>query len=254
MELNFKEFGEGQPVIILHGFLGSLDNWQSIAKDLSANFKVYLIDLRNHGKSQHSAKHSYLLMSDDLKEFCVQQKIQNVCLVGHSMGGKTAMFFATQHPSLVDKLVVIDIGVKYYPPHHQDVLGALNSIDLTHVSSRQEVESHLMQHLKDNGVVQWLMKNLKREVNDFEWKFNLKDLTKEVDNIGEALPENAEFTNATLFIRGGNSNYVLDEDIEGIMQHFPLVKMETIANAGHWVHAERPNEFGEVLQKFLKNH
>jgi pimeloyl-ACP methyl ester carboxylesterase len=254
MELNFKEFGEGQPVIILHGFLGSLDNWQIIAKDLSADFKVYLVDLRNHGKSEHTPKHSYALMSEDLKEFFAQQNIKNAYVVGHSMGGKAAMFFAAENPQLVDKLVVIDIGVKYYPPHHQDVLGALNSIDLLGVSSRAEVENHLMQHLKDNGVVQWLMKNLKREGNTFEWKFNLKDLTTEIENIGEALSDDAEYSNPTLFIRGGNSRYVLDEDIEGIMQHFPLVKMETIANAAHWVHAERPQEFGEVLQKFLKNH
>ncbi len=254
MELNFKVFGEGESVIILHGFLGSLDNWQSVAKDLSASFKVYLIDLRNHGKSEHTSKHSYALMSEDLKEFFEQQNISSANIIGHSMGGKTAMFFATHNPQLVDKLVVIDIGVKYYPPHHQDVLDALNSSDLSVISSRQEVEAHLMQKLNDNGVVQWLMKNLKREGDAFQWKFNLKDLSTEIENIGEALPEEAEFLNPTLFIRGGNSHYVLDEDIADIIQHFPLVKMETIAQAGHWVHAERPQEFNDVLQKFLKNH
>jgi len=254
MELNFKVFGEGEPVIILHGFLGSLDNWQSVAKDLSYGYKVYLIDLRNHGKSEHTSKHSYALMSEDLKEFFQQHNITNASVIGHSMGGKTAMFFAALNPILVAQLVVIDIGVKYYPPHHQEVLGALNCIDLSLVTSRQEVEAHLMQKLNDNGVVQWLMKNLKREGDAFQWKFNLKDLSTEIENIGEALPEEAEFLNPTLFIRGGNSHYVLDEDIEGIMQHFPLVKMETITNAGHWVHAERPHEFNDVLQKFLKNH
>jgi esterase len=254
MELNYKVFGEGDSVIILHGFLGSLDNWQSVAKDLSANYKVYLIDLRNHGKSSHTLEHSYALMSEDLVEFFKQNQITKASVIGHSMGGKAAMFFATLYPSLVDKLVVIDIGVKYYPPHHQEVLGALNSVDLALVSSRQEVESHLMQKLNDNGVVQWLMKNLKREGDAFQWKFNLKDLTSEIENIGEALPEETEFLNPTLFIRGGNSHYVLDDDIEGIIQHFPLLKMETIAQAGHWVHAERPQEFNDVLQKFLKNH
>ncbi len=254
MELNFKVFGEGESVIILHGFLGSLDNWQSVANYLSNDFKVYLIDLRNHGKSEHTLKHSYALMSEDLKEFFLQQDICSANVIGHSMGGKTAMFFAAHYPQLVDKLVVIDIGVKYYPPHHQDVLGALNSIDLSVVSSRQEVETQLMQKLDDDGVVQWLMKNLKREGDAFQWKFNLKHLSTEIENIGEALPEEAEFLNPTLFIRGGNSHYVLDEDIEDIIHHFPLVKMEKIPQAGHWVHAERPQEFNDVLQKFLKNH
>jgi len=253
MELNFKVFGNGQPLVILHGFLGSLDNWQSLAKDFSNDFKVYLVDLRNHGKSEHASKHSYALMSDDLREFFQQQNISNAVVLGHSMGGKTAMFLATHYPQLVDKLVVVDIGPKYYPPHHQSVLNALNSIDLNTVTSRQEVESHLMQQLNDNNVVQWLMKNLKREGNSFQWKFNLKDLTAEIENIGESLPEDSEFHGPTLFIRGGNSNYVLDEDIENIVEHFPMVKMETIEGAAHWVYAERPQEFSAALQKFLKN-
>lgn len=253
MVLNYKVLGEGQPLVILHGFLGSLDNWQSLAKDFSTDYKVFLIDLRNHGKSEHTSKHSYALMSEDLHKFFKEQNITNTIVVGHSMGGKTAMFLASHYPQLVDKLVVVDIGPKYYPPHHQSVLNALNSIDLSSVNSRQEVENHLMLQLNDQGVVQWLMKNLKRDGNDFQWKFNLKDLTSEIENIGEALPIGAEFLGPTLFIRGGNSNYVQDEDIETIVEHFPMVKLETIKDAAHWVHADRPQEFGIALQKFLKN-
>ncbi|MFM7021604.1 MAG: alpha/beta fold hydrolase [Flavobacteriales bacterium] len=255
MQLNYKVSGEGEAVIVLHGFLGSLDNWQSLMKELSVNYKVYLIDLRNHGKSEHDKHHNYWLMENDLSEFMLAQNISSAYIIGHSMGGKTAMFFAVQNPGRVDKLIVVDIGPKYYSQHHQSVLNALNSVDLANVSSRQEVENHLMQQLHDVGVVQWLMKNLKRESGEsFAWKFNLEGLTREVENIGEALPENAEFTNPTLFIRGGRSNYILDEDIELITQIFPVARLATIPKAGHWVHAEQPEEFSAVIHSFLKNH
>ena len=255
MQLNYKVAGEGQPVIILHGFLGSLDNWQSLAKELSVSYKVYIIDLRNHGKSEHAEKHNYMLVENDLLEFMNEQNISSAHILGHSMGGKAAMFFATQHPERVDKLIVADIGPKYYPQHHQQILSALNSVDLTKVSSRQEAENSLMQQLNDVGIVQWLMKNLKRESGEsFSWKFNLIGLTKEVENIGEALPDSAYFSNPALFIRGGKSNYILDDDIELITQIFPAAKLATIPMAGHWVHAEQPEEFLAVVLSFLKNH
>ncbi len=254
MVLNYKVLGQGQPLIILHGFLGSLDNWQGIAKELSDEYQVYIIDLRNHGKSEHHSKHSYAEMSEDLQQFFQEHKISKAHVLGHSMGGKIAMFFACENEKLVDKLVVVDIGPKYYPQHHQSVLNALNAVDLEKVSSRQEVEKQLMDQLNDMGVVQWLMKNLKRESGEsFTWKFNLKDLTKEIENIGEALPEKAEFSNSALFLRGGNSNYVLEEDIDLMLEKFPLMKMETMKGAGHWVHAEQPQEFVNVVRKFLKN-
>ncbi len=255
MQLNYKVAGEGQPLIILHGFLGSLDNWQSLAKELSVNYKVYIIDLRNHGKSEHADHHNYMLMENDLLEFMNEQNISSAHILGHSMGGKAAMFFAIQNPERVDKLIVVDIGPKYYPQHHQTILSALTAVDLMEISSRQEVENQLMTQLNDVGIVQWLMKNLKRESGEsFSWKFNLSGLTKEVENIGEALREDAYFSNPVLFIRGGKSPYILDEDLELITQVFPFAKLATIPKAGHWVHAEQPEEFLAVVLSFLKNH
>ena len=247
--------GEGAPLLILHGFLGSLDNWQSIAKDLSNNCKVYLLDMRNHGKSAHSDEHNYSAMQYDVLQFMREQNIAVTHILGHSMGGKVAMFFATQHPEMVDQLIVVDIGPKYYPPHHQKILSALQAVNLPVISSRQEAERILMEHLHDVGIVQWLMKNLKRESGEsFSWKFNLNGLAKEVENIGEALPIDAYFPNPTLFIRGGRSNYILDEDIEAITQHFPAAMLSTVSVAGHWVHAEQPEEFVALIRNFLKNH
>jgi len=255
MLLNYKVMGEGAPLLILHGFLGSLDNWQSIAKDLSNNCKVYLLDLRNHGKSEHSDEHNYSVMQNDVLQFMREQNIAVAHILGHSMGGKVAMFFATQHPEMVDQLIVVDIGPKYYPPHHQNILSALQAINLLVISSRQEAERILMEHLHDVGIVQWLMKNLKRESGEsFSWKFNLNGLAKEVENIGEALPIDTYFPNPTLFIRGGRSNYILDEDIETITQHFPAAILSTVSSAGHWVHAEQPEEFVALIRNFLKNH
>jgi esterase len=255
MQLNYKVAGGGESLIILHGFLGSLDNWQSLAKELSANYKVYIIDLRNHGKSEHAEKHNYMLMTNDLLEFMNEQNIPSPNILGHSMGGKVAMFFAVQHPERVDKLIVVDIGPKYYPQHHQQILSALNSVDLTLISSRQEAENILMQKLNDIGIVQWLMKNLKRESGEsFSWKFNLTGLTKEVENIGEALSDTAYFPDPVLFIRGGKSNYILDDDLDMITQIFPAAKLASIPLAGHWVHAEQPEEFLAVVLSFLKNH
>lgn len=255
MQLNYKVSGEGHPIIILHGFLGSLDNWQSLAKELSAQYKVFLIDLRNHGKSEHAEHHNYMLMENDVLEFMNEQNISSAHILGHSMGGKAAMFFAVQNPERVDKLIVVDIGPKYYPQHHQTILSALNSVDLMKISSRQEVESHLMAQLNDSGIVQWLTKNLKRESGEsFSWKFNLTGLTKEVENIGEALREDAYFSNPVLFIRGGKSPYISDEDIDLITSVFPFAKLATIPQAGHWVHAEQPEEFLATVLSFLKNH
>ena len=255
MLLNYKVLGEGTPLLILHGFLGSLDNWQSIAKELSSTYKVYLLDLRNHGKSAHSIEHNYTLMQRDVLQFMDDQNIRLAHILGHSMGGKAAMFFATQHPEMVDQLIVVDIGPKYYPPHHQNILSALQAVNLPAINSRQEAERILMEYLNDIGIVQWLMKNLKRESGEsFSWKFNLCGLAKEFENIGEALPTDAYFPNSTLFIRGGRSNYILDEDIEVITQHFPTAMLSTVSLAGHWVHAEQPEEFVALIRNFLKNH
>jgi esterase len=273
MELNFKEFGTGEPVVILHGLFGTLDNWQTIAKRLSEEYTVFILDLPNHGRSPHTeGPIDYEMMADALAEFMLNHWIYETRLIGHSMGGKLAMQFALSHPDIVKKLVVIDIAPKLYKSGHEDVFEALFAIDLTTLKDRKEAEVILMDKLKgDAGTVQFLLKNLtrnnpfnkdepttvtdgtsreNREGAGFEWKMNLQGLFDNYDQILEA-PVGDPFLKPTLFIRGGNSRYIKDTDMPIIKDLFPKASLETIEGAGHWVHADKPKELFEAINPFL---
>ena len=244
MELNFKVFGEGEPVIILHGFLGSLDNWQSVAKDLSYGYKVYLIDLRNHGKSEHTSKHSYALMSEDLKEFFQQHNITNASVIGHSMGGKTAMLFATTYDYFVQKLIVVDIAPRFYPIHHEAILKGLSLLNFGNIASRKEADEQLKAHVFDVGTRLFLLKNLYwSEKGTLGLRINLEVLAKNVHEVGEPLPSSNNFTGETLFLKGDASEYISIDDESTIKHHFPNSQIKIIQNAGHWLHAENPVDF-----------
>jgi len=250
--LNSKTFGEGKPLIILHGLFGMLDNWQGLAKQFGQFFETHILDQRNHGKSFHSAEHSYELMCEDLLYYLDENTINKIYLVGHSMGGKTAMLFACKYPERVEKLVIVDISPKYYPPHHQEILAGLHEVEIANLNSRKEADAILKKHFSEIGIRQFLLKNLFwKTANDLAFKFNLKVLSKEIQNIGEALFEDAEFLNPTLFISGGDSNYINKEDIELIEYHFPDSEIIEIENAGHWVHAENPRLFFEKVSQFF---
>lgn len=246
--------GSGKPLLILHGFLGMSDNWKTLGVQFAADgFEVHLLDLRNHGRSFHSEEFSYALMVQDVFEYCQGNNLKSVNILGHSMGGKTAMLFATTYPEMVDKLIVADIGPKFYPQHHQTILAGLNAVDFSKKPSRSEVEEILAQHITDFGTRQFLMKGLYwKEPGQLAFRFNLEVFNRKMDEIGVALAENAVFVKPTLFIRGGNSNYVLDSDMENIKQHFPDSVLETIPNAGHWLHAENPQLFHQMVFSFLK--
>ncbi|UFH36673.1 alpha/beta fold hydrolase [Flavobacterium acetivorans] len=246
--------GAGKPLLILHGFLGMSDNWKTLGVQFAADgFEVHLLDLRNHGRSFHSEEFSYALMVQDVFEYCQGNNLKSVNILGHSMGGKTAMLFATTYPEMVDKLIVADIGPKFYPQHHQTILAGLNAVDFSKKPSRSEVEEILAQHITDFGTRQFLMKGLYwKEPGQLAFRFNLVVFNRKMDEIGVALAENAVFVKPTLFIRGGNSNYVLDSDMENIKQHFPDSVLETIPNAGHWLHAENPQLFHQMVFSFLK--
>ncbi len=270
MELNYKEFGTGEPLIILHGLFGTLDNWQTIAKRLADEYTVFIIDLPNHGRSPHTeGVFDYETMADALAEFLQSHWIYETRLIGHSMGGKLAMQFALSHPDIVKKLVVVDIAPKLYKNGHQDVFDALFAIDLNTLKDRKEAETVLMDKLKgDVGTVQFLLKNLtrnnpfnKEEENveernpeavgkggNFEWKMNLQDLFDNYDNILKA-PVGTPFTKPTLFIRGGNSRYIKDSDDLNTL--FPNATLQTIEGASHWVHADKPKELLAALTRFL---
>jgi esterase len=257
MELHFQEIGEGQPFIILHGLFGSGDNWLSIAKELSTDYRIYLPDLRNHGRSPWSEEFTYEAMSNDIREFIKDQHINQPIIAGHSMGGKVAMHFAVQHPDALRKLIVADIGPKYYRPHHQKILEGLRSIDLSPLQSRQHADTQLAEYIPELGVRQFLLKSLYRtdepdQPTAFAWRINLPVIDKKIENVGEALVFNHPVNVPALFIHGEKSNYVKQEDIPLIQQIFPKATLETVANAGHWLHAEQPQAFLEKVKTFLK--
>ena len=245
--------GSGQPLLILHGFLGMSDNWKSLATQFATNFEVHTLDLRNHGRSLQSEEFSYEIMAQDVFEYCQVHDLANINIIGHSMGGKVAMLVATRHPDLVGKLIVADIGPKFYPQHHQDILAGLNAVDFSVKPSRSDVEEIMKNFIPDFGTRQFLMKNLYWvEPGQLAFRFNLAVFNHKMDEIGVALPEELVFTKPTLFIRGGNSKYILDRDFENIKKHFPDSSVETIPKVGHWLHAENPAEFYQQVTAFLE--
>ena len=252
--LNSRIEGQGHPLIIVHGFLGMSDNWKSFGSLYAAEgFQVHMLDLRNHGKSFHSKEFNYTVMSNDVLEYCQHYNLSKVSIIGHSMGGKVAMLFATTYPEMVDKLIVADIGPKYYAPHHYDILAGLNAVDFSAKPDRAEVEEILYPFIPDFGTRQFLMKNLYWvEPGQLAFRFNLPVFNAKIETIGEALPEENHFDKPTLFIRGGNSKYVLDTDFSEIKKYFPNAEFITIPNVGHWLHAENPKLFFEETSKFLK--
>lgn len=254
MKLHFKELGEGKPLIILHGLFGSLDNWLTIGKELADKYKVYLVDQRNHGNSPHSNDFNYDVMAEDLHQFITDHDIENPIIIGHSMGGKTAMKFALNYTELWDKLVVVDISPKSYPVHHDVILDGLSAIDVENIESRKEADDKLGEYVKDFGTRQFLLKNLSRKKEGgFEWKINLDVIKNNIEIIGEGMDEQLAIEKDVLFIRGEKSDYIKDKDSILIVQHFPNAAVETIKDAGHWVHAEQPEAFLETLKEFLRS-
>lgn len=246
--------GTGKPLLIIHGFLGMSDNWKSYSSlYVAEGFQVHILDLRNHGKSFHSDEFNYDVMSNDILEYCNFHNLDKVSIIGHSMGGKVAMLFATTYPERVDKLVVADIGPKYYAPHHQDIFAGLNAVDFSTKPDRTSVEETLYPFIPDFGTRQFIMKNLYWiEPGQLAFRFNLKVFNENIEVIGTKLSDDALFENSTLFIRGGNSKYILDSDLPQIEKHFPNYNLATIPNVGHWLHAENPKLFFEETSKFLK--
>jgi pimeloyl-ACP methyl ester carboxylesterase len=255
MELAFRKYGSGQPLLILHGLFGQSDNWNTMAKRLGdAGFEVYAIDQRNHGLSPHSNVFTYDVMADDIHEFIQTHRLQNSILLGHSMGGKTAMFFAVKYSGVLDKLIVADMSPRAYPPHHDAVLDALNAVDFSKINTRKEAEVVLNEYIKDFGTKQFLLKNIYWEDNaagKMNWRFNLAAITKNYKEILVAVPEMQTNVN-TLFIRGEKSDYITDKDIPEIEKRFITWQVKTIADSGHWVHAEQPERFYQEVIEFIK--
>jgi len=237
-------------MMILHGLFGYSDNWQTHAKKLAEYYRVILVDLRNHGRSDWSDDFSYEIMADDVLELCNDLGLEELILVGHSMGGKVAMHVAAKNEDLLEKLVIVDMGTKEYPMHHDHILEGINAVTLDNVSARSEAEKQMEPFIESEGIKQFLLKNLYwKEKGQLSWRMNVQVLEREMAKILGAFQAD-EILTPTLFIRGAMSNYILDEDISSLELQFPDIEMETIENAGHWVHAEAPNEFLEALLGF----
>jgi esterase len=255
MQLNFKKIGDtGKPLIILHGVFGFLDNWLTIGKTISEQgYIVYLVDQRHHGRSPHDGALDFLTLAEDLKEFLEQQNLVSPILIGHSMGGKTVMEYAVRYPETLGKLVIVDIGPKQYPVHHTEILKGLNAIPVGEIENRQQADDFLSTYEPILAVRQFLLKNLyRKDDGTFDWRFNLPVLTRDMAKVGAPVTADMPVEATTLFIRGEKSNYILDEDWADILKIFPNAKLETIANAGHWVQAEQPKAFAEHLLAFLR--
>jgi len=269
MELFYRKYGAGPPIIIVHGLYGMSDNWVTIAKVLSKNFEVFLVDQRNHGRSPHSIDFNYELLKTDLLEFMDEMKIKKAILIGHSMGGKTVMFFAKDYPERVSHLIVIDIAPKSYiiksdkkpqTINHFDIIDVMKSIDFGVVASRQDVEDELSKEVKFERVRRFILKNLYRNSEGkFNWWLNISSLEQNLDNILAGLNKkdfekgNEIVGFPVLFIKGANSDYILDEDYDNIIvKIFPYAELVVIPNAGHWVHAEQTILLIETLIDFME--
>jgi len=251
MELYSREFGAGDPVIILHGMFGFSDNWQTIAKKLSEHFLAVTPDLRNHGRSPHVPTHTYPEMAEDLRAFMEAHWMFSARLIGHSMGGKVAMQLALSYPDMVERLVVVDMAPGQAEDNHSNIFQALLGMNLPSIPSRKAAEAFLSEHIADTGTRQFLLKNITRtETGTYTWKMNLPVLWEHFQDI-LAPVSGGPFDKPTLFIRGGNSNYIRPEDEPLIHSLFPQATIVTLEGAGHWVHADKPEELVAAVEAFL---
>ena len=254
MKLNYKVLGEGKPLVILHGLFGTLDNWMTAGKYLATQgFQVFLVDQRNHGKSPHDDAFDYEVMSIDLYKFLIEHNLKNATLIGHSMGGKCIMNFILTYDYQPEKLVIVDIGPKPYPPHHQQILDGFESVPLEKITKRSEADAYLAKTIDNFGVRQFLLKNLDRVGEGYLWKMNYPVIKSKIENVGASLENLGIFEGSILFIKGELSNYILEEDKTAILKIFPKALFETVSKSGHWVHAENPVEFGGKLMNYLND-
>lgn len=255
MELHYKEYGsQGPCLIILHGLFGSLDNWHSLARRFSQFSRVYAVDQRNHGHSPHAEGNDYHTMADDVLELIDRLDIDTAILLGHSMGGKTAMQFAFSYPERVQRLIVADIAPKTYASRHSDEIEAMMAINLNGISKRSDADDQMKRLIPDFGVRQFLLKNLTRDGQGaYKWKINLEELIRSYPSILASVESYVPFEKKTLFLKGENSKYIQEEDREPIIERFPNATIRTIAGAGHWLHAEKPDEFFVAVEGFIKD-
>jgi pimeloyl-ACP methyl ester carboxylesterase len=255
MDLFYNQYGEqGPPLLILHGLLGANGNWHTLSRTAFQEVAtVYAVDQRNHGRSPHTERIDYPSMAADVNDFVRRHELGRVHLLGHSMGGKTAMQAALTHPEIVDRLIVVDMSPRSYAPRHADLLDALARIDPTEYDSRDAIDDALAEDVPAWDMRQFLLKNLDYDGERYTWKMNLDAIATHYDKINRGVATNRTYDGPTLFIRGETSDYITDDDEPGIRAHFPQAEIVTIGGAGHWVHADAPNAFAEVVIEFLED-
>lgn len=251
VKLYSRVFGEGQPLLIIHGLFGMSDNWQSLAKLYADYFEVHLIDQRNHGRSPHADEFSYLHLSNDLHQYIIENELNDVIIIGHSLGGKTAMQFAVSYPELLSKLIIVDISPSFYPIHHDKIIEGLKMLDFSILKSRSQADAVLSEYIEEGDVRQFLLKSMYwKEKGQLDFRFNLDSISQNIANVGEALDNEAICSIPSLFIKGGNSNYINEDDEDLIFKHFTDAEIQTVDEVGHWLHAEKPQEFFEMTVRF----
>ena len=252
MTLNYKTLGSGKPLVILHGLLGSLDNWVTVSKYLSKSYKVYIIDLPNHGKSYHSQVFSYEDMSNDIDSFFNKSGLTNFSLLGHSMGGKLALKYTDMFEDKIDKLIIVDIANKSYGINRFDhIFKAMFSISLNNLKSRSDADSAISNIINNEGERNFILKNLKRTADGFNWTPNIMLLHRKLSDISSKINLRRKVKNNTLFLLGENSNYFNVEDEKNLSDEFENYSIKKIQNSGHWVHAENPKDFITSVLDFL---
>ena len=250
MKLHYQRLGQGKPLVIVHGLFGSSDNWRSMARYFAKFYQVISVDLRNHGRSPHDEKQDFNSMADDLFELCDELQLREVNLLGHSLGGKVVMQFACDHPELVEKMVIVDISPRQYWSEHTPLMDAMMALDLLQFSSRTQVDEALAEKIPDKTVRQFLLMNLVSEDGKLNWRINLPALKQNYQQLMAPVCDSVALTMPTLFIYGEQSDYVTEQDRVLIASQFNQVSFESIP-AGHWVHAERPQQFKQVVEEFL---
>ncbi len=252
MKLYYRKLGEGPPLVILHGLLGSSDNWFTLGRRFAHSHQVILVDLRNHGRSPHGPIFNYRAMAGDILQLLHEEQFIRARIMGHSLGGKVAMTLALDTPDVVEKLVVVDMAPRAYPNTHQPLISAMAQLDFEHIHTRQEADAALAPSVPDPTLRAFLLKNLKRLYNGrYTWKVNLEAIQENLDEIYRPVSGSRPFTGPALFVRGEKSNYIQEQDLALIRQFFPAARVVTVPDAGHWVHAENPDVFFRVVHEFL---
>lgn len=249
--LNYTQQGSGPHIVLIHGLFGSLDNLNMVAKSLREHYTVTSVDVRNHGDSFHKNSMSYDDLAQDIANVMEHLSIDKAHILGHSMGGKIAMWLALNHPELINKLIVADIAPVNYPPHHKHIIHGLKSINLSKIANRKEADTQLAEHVKEVGVRQFLLRNLSTVNNKMSFKCSLDYIDNCYEQIMSGFDTNKKFSGETLFIKGGDSDYIRAEHRDIIVKLFPQSKAKIIQGTGHWLHAEKTTIFNKLLEDFL---